>query len=141
MIDITSINTALASIKAASDMVKVLKASTVSLKDAEQKFELANLIESLAEAKMSISETIDIIRKQDEKINELEAAFRLKSNLIRHKDVYYELVEGKPKGAPICSKCWEISHLAVHLTYRTRAENHCPNCKNIYLAGLSRTLE
>jgi hypothetical protein len=100
MPDLSSVPALLISIKNASDIVKALRNVNVSLEDAEHKLQLANLIESLAEAKMRAAEIQDVIREKDEEIKRLNDALALKSTIIKHGDAYYEMDDdGKPKGS------------------------------------------
>lgn len=134
MPDIATISTFLTSIKSATEIAKAIKAVDSSLEKAETKLKIAELLESLADAKIQAVEIQEVIHEKDRRINELEEAFAFKSKLIRQRDAYYETDEsGKPVGSPYCSHCWEVKHKAIHLNYglhmRFRA---CPACNTAY---------
>lgn len=132
MPDLTTISTILSSVKAASEIAKVIKDAHLFLEKAEIKMKFADLISSLADAKIATAEINDLIKQKDDRIKELEEAFALKTKLKRHKDAYYEMNEkGIPSGAPYCSHCWETSNKGVHL-YLRHPSQICPNCKTKY---------
>ena len=135
MTEIAAISAFISSIKNATDIARVIKDAGVSLEKAEVKFKVAELIESLAEAKIQASEVKELLQEKDQKIAELEKAFSLKSKLFRDGDAYYETIEdGRPVGAPYCSYCWEANHRAIHLTQimGSLGDWYCPACKNTY---------
>jgi len=56
------------------------------------------------------------------------------TKLVFHGNSYYEAAaDGKPKGAPFCSKCWETKKEAVHIAPHPIGDfSKCPNCKANY---------
>lgn len=56
MADMAAISQVPSSIKAASDIVKLLKETNVSLEKAETKLKLAELVGALADAKLEVAE-------------------------------------------------------------------------------------
>lgn len=132
MADLTTISTILSSVKAATEIAKLIKDSDLSLEKAEMKLKVADLISSLADAKIATAEINEIIRKKDDRIKELEEAFVFKSEIVRYRDAYYQTEEeGIPCGDPYCPNCWETSNKAIHLYYMHPYEI-CPNCKIKY---------
>jgi hypothetical protein len=135
MVHVAAISGIIGSIRVATDIAKALKGIDLSLEKAELKMKIAELIESLADAKINASEIQDVIREKDELIKELEDAFKIKGEIIRKDDSYYELnEEGNPIGSPYCSGCWEISKILVHLTDNPLNIHIkiCPKCKSSY---------
>ena len=132
MPDLATISTILSSVKAATEIAKLIRDSDLSLEKAEMKLKVAELINSLADAKIAAAEVNEIIREKDDRIKELEAAFAFKSKIVRYRDAYYQTTEeGIPSGDPYCPNCWETSKRAVHLYYIYPNEI-CPNCKTQY---------
>ncbi len=132
MTDLGSISTILSSVKAATDIAKLIKDADLSLEKAEMKLQVAELISSLADAKIAVAEVNDIIKEKDDRIKELEHAFAFKSKIARYMDAYYEPnEEGIPSGAPYCSNCWEASNRAIHLYY-LHPHQICTHCKTKY---------
>lgn len=132
MADLVTISTIFSSVKAATEIAKLIKDSGLSLEKAEMKLKIAELISSLADAKIATAEVNDIIKEKDDRIKELEGAFAFKSKLVRYRDAYYQIKEeGIPSGDPYCSNCWETSNRAIHLYYMY-PNFICPNCKTNY---------
>jgi hypothetical protein len=132
MPDITTIGAFLTSIKTATEVAKAIKSVDVSLEKAETKLKIAELIESLADAKMQAVEIQELIQEKDKKIAELEKAFELKSQLSRQGDAYFEVENNRLVGDPFCSYCWEVKHITVHLHALDAWKYICPACKNTY---------
>ncbi len=132
MPDIGALTAVITSIKAATDLAKIINGADLSLEKAEMKLKIADLITALADAQIALSEVQDTIKQRDDKIKELEEAFELKNKLIRIRDAYYEIDEaGKPFGPPYCSHCWEGSKKTIHLYFKPH-KGICPHCKTEY---------
>lgn len=132
MPDLTTISTIISSVKTATEIAKLIKDADLSLEKAEMKMKVADLISSLADAKIAAAEINDLIKQKDDKIKKLEEAFALKSKLKRYKDAYYVInEEGIPSGDPYCSHCWEASIRGIHLYYM-HPNLICPHCKTKY---------
>jgi hypothetical protein len=131
MADIVTIGAFLTSVKNATEIAKAIRNVDVSLEKAETKLKMAELIESLADAKIQAAEILDILKAKDEKILELERAFELKSQLVRKHDAYYEAdSSGNPVGKPYCSHCWEVDHKTIHLVTSPKYQHRdCQVCK------------
>lgn len=131
----TSIVAMIAAIKHSFDVIKAVKEADYDLDKSILKEKIAVLVDSLLEAKIQASETLDVIQEKDKRIAELENALELKPKLIRFKSAYYEMDENSnPFGDSYCSHCWEINHKAVHLHEPTHKNKSriCPLCKNEY---------
>ena len=106
MAEITMIATALASIKHATDIARLIRDSSTSLEQAEQKLKLAELIESLAETRIQLADIQEVLVEKDQKIRELEEAFQPKDSLIKRSDAYYKIgPDGHSIGEPYCMHC------------------------------------
>ncbi len=133
MPDITAITAIINGIKTATDIAKFLKDADISLEKAELKLQIAELINSLADTKISITEIQKIIEEKDNEIAKLKKGLELQSKLVRHNEVYYEVDDtGKPTGDPYCPYCYEVDHTAVHIYENPDNRNQCicPSCKN-----------
>jgi hypothetical protein len=139
MLDIASIGTVFSSLKTATDLAKVIKDSGLSLEQAEVKFQMAELISALADAKIELVDIQDVLREKDSKIKELENSFHLKSEVKRVNDAYYHLDEnGKGVGNPNCLNCWETKQRLYPLHYEAgnRHAKACTACKTKYEARM-----
>tara|TARA_B100000029_G_scaffold498906_1_gene568483 strand:- start:1272 stop:1730 length:459 start_codon:yes stop_codon:yes gene_type:complete len=135
MADLATISAALGSLKTATEIVKLLRESDVSLERAELKLKLADLVGALADLKMELAGVQEALVSKDKIIEDLQIAFETKHDLIRRLDAYYEKSEaGEPIGAPYCSFCWENSHIQRHLVTNTvdRRKRSCTTCGNTY---------
>lgn len=135
MVDIASISTALASLKAATDIAKFLRGSDLSLEKAELKLKLADLVSALADAKIQVVEIQETLQEKDKRIMDLEDAFQSKDKLFRHFDAYYMANEnGNPVGVPYCLRCWETDHKKRQLVYEAgdHSKRVCTSCGHKY---------
>jgi hypothetical protein len=144
MPDLATIGAALSSLKTATDIVKFLRESDLSLERAELKLKLADLLSSLADAKIELVEVQETLLEKDKRISELEDAFQKKDSLVRQRDAYYTADEnGKPIGVPYCLRCWENDHKQRQLVhdskeYRIRV---CTSCGHQYEGRLAGNIE
>lgn len=143
MPDIATISSIIGSVKAATDIARMLKDSDLSVEKAELKLKLADLVGALADTKLQIAEIQELLSKKNQRILELEEAFQLKDTLIRSGDAYYDLDDsGKAVGEPYCMHCWETKHKAFHLhrEVNTTLTKVCPSCKTKYQAKQTQFL-
>lgn len=144
MPDLATIGAALSSLKTATDIVKFLRESDLSLERAELKLKLADLLSSLADAKIELIEVQEALAEKDKKIAELEHAFHNKDSLVRQYDAYYAVDKnGKPTGVPYCLRCWENDHRQRQLVhdskeYRIRV---CTSCGHRYEGRLAEDIQ
>jgi hypothetical protein len=144
MPDLATIGAALSSLKTATDIVKFLRESDLSLERAELKLKLADLLSSLADAKIELVEVQETLLEKDKKIAELEDAFHKKDSLVRRYDAYYTADKnGNPVGVPYCLRCWENDHKQRQLVhnskeYRIRV---CTSCGHQYEGRLAGDIE
>jgi hypothetical protein len=144
MPDIATVAAAMSSLKTATDIVKFLRDSDLSLERAELKLKLADLLSSLADAKIELIEVQETLAEKDKKISELEDAFLKKDSLVRQDDAYYTADEnGKPSGVPYCLRCWENDHRQRQLVhnskeYRIRV---CTSCGHQYEGSLAGDIQ
>jgi hypothetical protein len=133
MTEITTVSTVITSIKTATEIVKALRQVDISLDKAETKLKLADLMDSLADARIKAAEIQEVVRTKDQRIAELESALAIKANVCRHGDAYYEIdSNGKPTGDPHCSHCWEVNHKLLHIHETNSTYSHCSACNTSF---------
>ena len=137
MPDPSSIIATLAAIKNSMDVVKAVKEADYDLDKAILKEKIAILVDSLLEAKIEASETLNLIQERDNKISKLEEALKFKLKLVREHGAYFNKEESILKQEPYCSHCWEVNHKPIHLTLAGTTSYGsngyvCPSCKNKY---------
>lgn len=143
MVDIAIIPAALNSLKAATDIVKLLRESDLSLEKAEMKLKLADLVSALADAKIQLIDIQEALQEKDKKIAELEEAFHDIGTLARVNDALYEMDHlGRPTGLPYCVRCWENDHKKRQLVHADASNRMkvCATCGHTYQGYLSRTI-
>jgi len=132
MPDITGIAAALGSIKAATDIAKLLKESSLSLEKAELKLKFAELISALADAKIEMSEIQELVLEKDRSIRELQEALNVQEALEWEDPYYWHVKDGKREG-PYCQHCYDNQKKLIRL--QGDAEDgywECKACKNSY---------
>jgi hypothetical protein len=136
MIELGAVTTALASVKTASEILKIIRGAGQELESAEYKLKLAELTETLADLRIFMSELRESLLEKDAEISSLKDALQLKATVIRHSDVYYEKdEEGKAIGSAFCPRCWEVEFKLIHLVRNARPTNksRCPKCENLFM--------
>lgn len=139
MTDFATIGAALSSLKTASEIVKFLRETDLSLERAELKLKLADLVSALADARIDLAEVQESLAAKDKRIAELEEAFDSKDLLVRRYDAYYAAnLDGQPTGVPFCLRCWEADHKKRQLVIspKDRHMRVCTSCGQQY--GSSR---
>ena len=131
MTDIAVLTSILGSIKTATDIVKLIKSSDISLEKAETKSKLADLISALADAKIEVAELQNLISEKDEKIKKLEKALEIKQKL-RYEAPYYWLDDGPKKEGPFCQACYDTDGKLIRLQGNREGSWCCKACKNFY---------
>jgi hypothetical protein len=133
------VTTTISSVKLVIDGIKYLKNVDDKWQVADIKNKAADLLCSLADIKISLTEYKELLADKDKEINELKEAMKLKCELIKHADAYYEKNEnGKASGDLFCLRCFEnTSPRAVHLIFHKGKDIYyngwiCPLCKTIY---------
>ena len=130
MADMAAISQVLSSIKAASDIARLLKETDISLEKAETKLRLAELVGALADAKFELAEVQNLLLDKDEKIKKLAETLHTKKNVLWEPPWYWSVDEGKKDG-PFCQQCYDKECTLIRLQ-----DLHgywiCLNCKNTY---------
>lgn len=135
MPDLATIGAALSSLKTASEIVKFLRETDLSLERAELKLKLADLVSALADARIDLVEVQESLAAKDKKIAELEEAFNNKDSLVRRYDAYYAADPGGlPTGIPFCLRCWETDHKKRQLVFSSKDRHMrvCTSCGHQY---------
>lgn len=131
MVDMGTITAAVSGIKAATDIAKLLKESSLSLDKAEQKLKLADLIGALADVKIEMANIQQLVIDREQRIKELEEELRVKAKLIYERPFYW-LVEGTKKDGPICQQCYDNEKKLIRLQDYGGGHWYCMTCKNGY---------
>jgi hypothetical protein len=125
------IATALSSIKTAIDLAKILKNSSTTLAEAEQKLKLAEIISALADVKIEMAEVQTLLLQKDSTINELQESLKTKENLI-FEAPYYWLLDGDEKDGPFCQNCYDSENKLIRLQKWGSSSVKCFFCDKVF---------
>jgi len=129
--DIASISAALGSIKAATDIAKLIMESGSTLEKAEAKLQLAELISALADVKIEISQIQQILIDKDGEIRTLKAAVSLKEDVLWDAPYYWRKVDDGRDG-PYCQQCYDKDNMLIRLLVGSPGCWSCRTCRNRY---------
>ena len=114
------------SIKAAWDIAKAVKVSTDAIDDAQVKLQMAELIATLADARVQAAESA-------ERIAELEKLLKVKQELQFDGEVYFQVdEEANTKSGPWCPTCFDARNLQIRLQSAPKHSNgkyKCYECR------------
>lgn len=129
MVDITTISTGISSIKTAWDIAKDLNSIDSSIQNAELKYKLAELIDALSEAKISMSEMRDANHALKVQVTELEKQLKqADKSIVRIGDVLYKTnPSGIPVGKACCQPCYDNHTLFVNFAQKNGTFS-CTKC-------------
>jgi len=134
VVDLGSIGVALSSIKTAGEIAKMLKDSDLSLEQAEFKFKLAELVSSLADAKMEIAAVQESIVEKDRIIRDLKNANETHKKMVWQGSVYYQESEGEVDEV-FCPQCYDNHQKAIRLQNHGSMGWYCKTCSNGFDKG------
>ncbi len=122
-------------ITASINALKGLREINAEYDKAELKAQLADVMSSLADAKIALSEAQELIANQSKGISALKASFEKSAQLVEYKGFKYEPNENNsPKGEPFCPRCEQRDGFLMRLSQSKGAvtDLQCPECKSIY---------
>jgi hypothetical protein len=129
--DLTTITAGLSSIKSAMDIAKALKDTDLSLEKAETKLQLAELVSTLADAKIQIVEIKEALIDSDREKKALLDKLNLKENLVYEKPYYWKK-DGENKEGPFCQLCYDKDSKLIRLQDFGNGEWECKSCKTYF---------
>ena len=131
MADIATFSAFFTSLKAATELAKAIKDYDATVEKAELKLKLAELLGSLADAKISATEFQELLHEKQKEIDQLNEALAFKGQVVKSGDaVFLQNASGQPSGEPYCLHCWEGKKTLFHLVHGNGWV--CTNCKNSY---------
>lgn len=127
MADFGSISAAITSLKTASDLAKLIKESKLSLKDAEIKLKLAELIGALADTKIELAEIQALLQSKQKEIDELKTQLDLKREVTWDPPSYW--IGPKKNGdGPYCQNCYDDKSKLIRLQGNGNGYWNCKSC-------------
>jgi hypothetical protein len=134
MTDIAAIASLLSSIKTATDLAKLVSESGLTLERAEFKLKLADLVSSLADAKLELSSVQEAIQNKNREIQELKDALALQAAMVFESPSYWRIVDNGKDG-PFCQQCYDANGKTIRL--QSYGEGHekylaCKTCGSTF---------
>ena len=131
MPDIATIGAILTSLKTATEIAKAIKDLDATVEKAELKLKLADLLGSLADAKIAGVELQELLQEKQKEIERLREALAFKARVVKAGDAYFLKNDtGLPSGEPYCVHCWEGEHALFHLVHGAGAMWRCTHCNS-----------
>jgi len=127
----TDVATVLSSVKTAYELARILKDSSTSLAEAEQKLKLADIISSLADVKIEMAEVQSLLLEKDLRIQELENQIKLQEEVEYEPPYYWKIIDDKKDG-PFCQHCFDNEKKMIRLQSRGNGTWLCRVCHNTY---------
>jgi len=134
---IAEITAALAGVKHASDIAKLIKNSEVSLEAAEVKLKLADLIDNLADAKVEIAKFKEILSERDAEIRRLKKQIEKDGNMVYEEPYYFLVKDNGEKDGPYCQKCYDSNKKLIRL--QSPGKNGCWQCNECSIDYIDST--
>ncbi len=133
MLDTAKISAIFSSVKTASEIAKLIKNSTVPLKEEEIKLQMEELISMLANTEIELSEIHVMQKEKEAKILELEKILSEKDKLTFKEDMYWM----ENDNIPFCKDCYESNSKYNHLDSKQEGTDnlvryYCNICDNNY---------
>ena len=132
MADIPTIAAAFASLKAATDIAKLIKDSGLSLEKAETKLKLAELLSALADTKIQVADVQQVVIEKEKAIRELEERLDVKAKL-KWEQPYYWVVDGENREGPFCQRCYDKDGKLIRLQGYGGGHWDCKVCQNNFV--------
>ena len=126
---------AIAAISQSIGIVKSLREMSKDFDKATYKLQIADLTESLANAKLSMSEVQDQIAAKNAEIARLKETLQRGAKMIDLDGFSYDQQEdGKPVGKPYCPRCHKMDGVLMRLVNANGGlgDFQCPQCKQKY---------
>ena len=130
MIDLASISLATSSVKSAIEIAKLIKDSSSSLEEAELKLKFADLIGTLADAKMQIAEIQDLLISSEEENKKLQRQLLLEKKMDYEAPYYWKNLDDGSKDGPYCQKCFDEHQKIIRLQDKKNGTWHCLSCSS-----------
>jgi hypothetical protein len=129
--DLAAIGSLLGSLKTATEIAKFIRESDVSIEKAETKLKLAELVSALADAKIEAAEVQQAILERDELIRALEAAAKLRGDLVWRQPCYF-LANAQGEEDPYCQNCYDSEGKLSRLHTDGQGHFQCRVCKQSF---------
>ena len=121
----------IAAITQGLSIAKALRGIEKNFDEATYKAKVAEVIESLTDAKLAMAEAKEDLAERDKEIERLKSDFQLRTNLVSDRGDYKYVANeaGEPLGYPVCPRCKVLHGRIVQLKQDGGLMNaRCPAC-------------
>ena len=134
MAGVESIGAALQFIRSATDVAKAVLGAKAALTEAELKMRIAELLEALTNARVSILDAQTEIDGLQQTL--LRRSAEARERLVTRDNVYF-FRDGEGEAGPYCPRCYEAGGMQMPVTRLSKDwapvwKYECPQCKNKY---------
>ncbi|MEQ1868006.1 MAG: hypothetical protein ABL996_25580 [Micropepsaceae bacterium] len=122
-------------VTSALSIAKTLRGIEKTYDEATYKAQLADLINSLTDAKLAMADAKESLVEKDKEIERLKASFESKSTLVPGDGGYSYLADdkGNAVGYPVCPKCEQVNGRIIQTKEHVSTGNaRCPACSEVY---------
>ena len=131
--DLNQITMAMTTLKTATELLGLIKASDVSLDKAETKLKLANLTETLADLKLRLVDVKVLVSDKETEIRILKDQLNQKKSMSYEEPYYWVVEDGKNDEGPFCQKCYDGAQKLIRLQSQdAKGCWKCCECKNFF---------
>ncbi len=109
----------------------------MSLENAEINFKLAELLNSLSDARTELAGVQETVTDQNRTIRDLNEKLKFAGHMVFEAPCYWNVV-GEERDGPYCSRCWEANNKAFHLYRGKSGFSICHECKTTVLEPAPR---
>lgn len=129
--DLAAIGSLLGSLRTATEIATFIRTSDLSIEKAETKLKLAELVSSLADAKLNAAEVQQALLERDDRIRELEAQAAIRANL-KWREPCYWLPNEEGVEEPFCQQCYDSDKKLARLHSDNAGMFTCRVCDQHY---------
>ena len=125
----------LGAVSSALGIAKALRSIEKSYDEATYKAQVAELINSLTDAKFAMAEAKEDLANKDKEISRLTESFKAKADLVPGDGGYsfFADANGNPVGYPACPKCEQVLGRIIQTKeHEVSGKSRCPACSDVY---------
>ena len=131
------IMTTITAVSKGLEVLRTLKEIDTEFDRATYKAQIAELMSTLAEAKTSLLDAREDLRRKDSELAELKDAFEfVRDNTVVMRGMRYEKApDGSAEGMPFCDRCERVDGRLIRIVGTSTKDGYkavCPQCKADY---------
>lgn len=132
MPDMASISAALASLNAATDIVKGLRAVDRAIAETEVKIKLVDVLDKLTDARMALATLQEEVLARDRQIRGLQEKLDTRAKMVYSQPAYWQEKDGQRDG-PFCPQCYDSAGKVIRLQPAESGVWTCKTCGQVFV--------